>query len=205
MFKDNDASKEEIQSFVEQLPFANTDGFEWNYGQSGTKNFTFGTRSGPVNTVSALMHELAHAVEFGARQFKYRTSEYDGTFVFSTPSRWCFDRFVCEPQTGEMTAREARAFAIEAHLLQYLGILKSEQDLEGFFEYVAEVAEFMPDWYFYMKDDGKEKLLKILRETHSAWTIDQIFSELNRWFLCVRRERLKERLSQQNAQEVCTA
>lgn len=155
----------------------NHPGFLWKHATQGYKDFTFGARSGPAHSISALAHELAHAIEFGAKSFEYRAKPY-GRFNFQVPSIWVIDRYCCEPQTGQITEREARTFGIELRLLEL--ILNEEVHKESYFDYCCSVKQYLPDYYFYSKKD--EEFLAIVRSSYEKFTKEVCLKELKRWF-----------------------
>lgn len=169
----------DIQAVLTQnFPLAHHKGFFWNFNQEGYRDYTFGCRSGPVRCLSALAHELGHAIEFGAKSFEFRAKDCHGRFRFQEPRQWAYDRYVCEPQSGVMSEREARALGIEARLMELF--TGHTLDMEDFKAYCFRLREFLPDWHFYSQREEAYK--QLVQDTYEAFETSRCLSELNRWF-----------------------
>src|SRR3546814_15954280 len=90
-------------------------GFQYKVNQEGYSNYTFGGRVGTSFEFSALCHDLAHAVEFGPDLFTERCSP-SGGFVLHVREIEIMGNMYAEPQTGQASERECRAFGIETRL-----------------------------------------------------------------------------------------
>lgn len=132
-----------IQDFLTKLGIASHPGLQFNYNKEGYSNFTFGCRAGPGRpTVNDLAHELAHAAQFGPRNFKYRAVY--GDFSFRMRKVTILGNQYDEPKTAQATLRELDTFAYQAHLMQIAGV---DIDLKQHFEKAADLmVRFMPDW-----------------------------------------------------------
>lgn len=136
-------SEEEIAALLEKLPFTKNKGFKWRYKTQGYSNYAFGARIVNNHNVINLMHEIAHAVEFGPSQYGKRARF--GTFKFNTNTFWFHDRYVTEQTTFQASFREARAEGIQCRLLEMLGFTVDVSALE---EYGFSLTEYMPDSYY---------------------------------------------------------
>lgn len=182
-----------------QFPLVDHPGFRWKTRLSGYKDFTFGCRSGPIITLTALAHELAHAIEFGAASFGYR-AQY-GSFHFNAPTIWVIDRYCTEPTTSQMSEREARVFGIEARLLELF--LKTPMNWDAYLQYCFEVRHFMPDCWFY--DKRQSEFGELIHQSYLQNSQQHCLKELKRWFekthLLLSLQRLREQRERSEHQD----
>jgi len=130
--------------FLRALGIDHHPGFRWDLKLEGYHNFTFGCRAGPGEpNVLDLCHELAHAAQFGPRQFKRRALQRG--FHFGVRAIVIAGRMCDEPLTACATSRELDTFAYQAHLLEASGLQVDRQEL---FRYAGVLlVRWMPDWY----------------------------------------------------------
>src|SRR5258706_11125930 len=74
----------------------------------GYSNYTFGGRAGPTVEFTNVLHELAHAAEFGAKNFRCRCK--NGGFVFRLVERIVLGHTYYECSTSQPVLRELRVF-----------------------------------------------------------------------------------------------
>ena len=107
----------------------------------GYRGYAFGCKSGPSASVADMLHEMAHAAEFGGEAFEERATETG--FLLRSRSIWVFDRFCEEPLTTKSIERELRTFAHQHHL-QALADIEVPQ--ATYRHECASLMRHMPDW-----------------------------------------------------------
>lgn len=107
----------------------------------GYRGYAFGCKAGPSASVVDMLHEMAHAAEFGGEAFEERATE--AGFLLRSRRIWVFDRFCEEPLTMGSIERELRTFAHQHHL-QLLAGLEFRQ--ATYLRECASLMRHMPDW-----------------------------------------------------------
>lgn len=168
----------EIETFIADLGISNHPGLKVDESLQGYRDWTFGCRAGPVEAnVDDLAHELAHAIQFGAKQFRRRAFEFG--FNFKVPRKWVYDRFVVEPITNQATMRELETFAIQAHLM---GI--NSGSIIEFAKSRVESMKYMPDSYCIPGQNISEQeswMADRVIEFFDATSKGECINELNKW------------------------
>lgn len=147
--------------------------FQWSTEIQGYRNFTFGACAGPSCGFGNLAHELAHAVEFGAKNFDTRAP--DGYFIFHVPSVEIAGVVCREPSTNQASLRECRVGGIEKRILREAGY---HIDDALFAQYYCELIKYLPDWYCM----EPSMVAPTIEQSYAEWPIERIRSELSAWF-----------------------
>lgn len=146
--------------------------FQWSMEIQGYSDYTFGACAGPACGFGNLAHELAHAVEFGAKNFNDRAPS--GYFVFHVPSVEVLGVVCREPMTNQASMRECRVAGIEKRILREAGY-KIDDTL--FAEYYCRLLNHLPD-SLYMK---ASMVAPTIEHSYAEWPIERIRSELSAW------------------------
>src|SRR3546814_18298989 len=120
-------------------------GFQYKVNQEGYSNYTFGGRVGTSFEFSALCHDLAHAVEFGPDLFTERCSPSSG-FVLHVREFEIMGNLYDEPQTGQASARECRAFGLDTRMTDLYGV---SFELGMLWGALSVLCGFFPYWFPY--------------------------------------------------------
>lgn len=154
-------------------------GLLFNITLQGYRDHTFGGRAGPSVHLSHLFHELAHAAQFGPKQFARRAKPHG--FVFKTPTVCVQGRQYDEPDTRQGVERELDTFAHQLHLMQAAGLKTAP---ETFISYSATLMRFMPDWY-HVPGENEEKRFAFcrdhMRKRYAALTQATVLDSLRAW------------------------
>lgn len=163
-----------VEAFVDRLGLREHPGFRLDVGTEGYRDYAFGARVGPSCGIDGVVHELAHAVEFGPDEFEQRCTE--GGFVFHTPTVFIGGR-LCEVfNTGKASERELRTFGIEWRLLEMAGLRVRE---DAFFGHCVQVLSYMPDWISF---HGQPELVREhVRAAYDAFTQERVSQRLQGW------------------------
>lgn len=172
------------QARFARLPVLKSLGFEVGFHE-GYKEHKFGLRVGPNICIQGVVHDLAHVVEFGDKQFRKRTCGY-GRMRFRVPKVWVIDRYCEEPETGQASMREARTFGIQFRLNELLGI---PQNWDERCRSMLSTLRHMPDWFYFCESKQKRKLLKAMYRAYVTTSDADIDSRLQAWFASARRSR----------------
>jgi hypothetical protein len=136
--------KMKINTFLKNLGIADHPGLRVALNREGYQDYTFGCSvvyGKP--SVRTLAHELAHAAQFGPRNFRFRAFEYG--FNFRLRKVILLGQFYSEPRTPQATRRELETFAYQAHLMELAGVAFSRDTL---FRHAASLlTRFMADWH----------------------------------------------------------
>lgn len=100
----------------------------------------FGAKAGPTCNIFNLYHEVAHFIQLSDAERASKIQE--GTLIFDRPQIWVYNRFVCEPETDQMSRRELETFVIQWLLLSHFGLRKSRA------RFIAEIVplfRWIPD------------------------------------------------------------
>jgi hypothetical protein len=177
-------SNKEASIKLSNLPFADHSAFMFNMDATGYIEFVFGGRAGPSVDISNLAHEMAHAVEFGAKNYKNRYR--DGNFVFKSPGYIVIlGRYIRKDNiTYESTLREIRTMGIQRHFLEAMG---TEDSLEEYIEDMADVCDFIPDSWIVPKLNNSQKswIKQELLIAYNSWTKEMVCDEFTKWLNCV--------------------
>lgn len=166
-----------------RIPVLNHPGLQLYPGE-GYRDHQFGFASGPVYDVSAVVHDLAHVVEFGDKAFRRRGA--NGRMVFRIPRVFIGGRFCEEPRTGQPSEREARTFGIQYRIEQRLGIAKPE---EQFIQESLEAMKFISDWWHHDGPEGSARLAQIIRDSARSISDETIDRRLKDWLDAIVRQR----------------
>ena len=157
----------------------------------GYRDHTFGGRAGPSVHLSHLFHELAHAAQFGPKQFARRAKPHG--FVFKMPTVCVQGRHYDEPDTRQGVERELDTFAHQLHLMQAAGLKMAPK---AFIAYSATLMRFMPDWYN-VPGKGEEQRFAFCRayieQRYAALSQDAVLENLRGWLDATHR-RLRRQL-----------
>lgn len=164
---------EEIQQHLTKFPFYHHPAFLFSYDVEGYKNCIFGLQSSSNISISYLCHELAHAVDFSATNFKERFNS--GFFKFKLPKlQYIYNTTVREWETGQSTQRESRTCGIQLHLELFLD---STINIDDYIEEATDTLHYMPD---YMNTNEYETK-KAIRRSYNNTNINDIFIEIIKW------------------------
>jgi hypothetical protein len=171
---------EQINAFLETLGINKHPGLKINYNGCGYNDYTFGCKAGPVvPNVEDLAHELAHAIQFKAKNFHHR-AKY-GEFRFKENRKFLMGHSWSEQSTNQCTERELETFAIQAHLLR-LG--DYQFDTDEFFVKSANLTKYLPDFVMNPgENDGEIIALCSIRvkQYYESVNPSEIVPELIRW------------------------
>lgn len=132
-----------FQARLRRLRVARHPGLLFCPGLEGFRDHTFGGRAGPSIEVINVLHEMAHAMEFGADQFEARCTPRG--FVFGRSHRVEIGgRFYDQPTTCKSTERELQTFAYQLHLARLAGYRFTDS---WFVKDCAHLMRLMPDWW----------------------------------------------------------
>lgn len=166
---------------IEKLPFANHPAFKYDMGLEGYRDFTFGGRAGPESDIDNVFHEIAHAVEFGSKNFKKRAGKFG--FVFKRPKLLGAHRYGLwyeDPKDDSATQRELRTFAIQAHLFEMVG----GQITDEWLDEKVNVAHYMPDWFMVFgeeQEDRDEFIKEMIQLYYQDYNKEDIVDEMFSW------------------------
>lgn len=141
MLEYNGQHIDEINSLLKGTDWLLIEGFKIADNE-GFKDGEFGYRSATDRCISNIYHEVAHAIELFLDDPKKLSKE---GFDFTLPREFFYDRWVCEPTTTQMTDRELRTFAIQAHIMKNNALLP-DFDLNQFIDDSARLLIYLPDW-----------------------------------------------------------
>lgn len=168
-----------------RLPVARHPALFFNPWAEGYRNYAFGGAAGPSVHASNMFHELAHAAQLGPDMFRTRAT--DTGFHFKVPQRFIFDRYCCEPKTGQATHRELQTFAYQLHLMRAAGY---KIDDDRFMADSAKLMRFMHDWYHIHGDDdeGRAHWCREQIATHYAGSrCSEVVDRLEGWLDATQR------------------
>lgn len=112
----------EIHALLSYYGLKDHPGMKIGPSKTGYNNYSFGCSAGPSDpNIEDLCHELAHAVQFGSRNFEARVSDVGFNFIFQD-----------EYATHQPSLRELETFAIQAHLLNGF---RKDFDLDEYISY----------------------------------------------------------------------
>lgn len=169
---------------LNRLPVLKHKAFKTDLRLEGYSKHTFGFRLGPVAELGAVIHDLAHIVEFGDRQFARRT-DYDDSLRFHVKRIWVYNQYCVEPTTGQATFRECRTFGIQKRLQERMGL---KQTWDNFIKSHFSALEYMPDSYMFLTQKDKNKRITAMYKAYEATTDDMIDSRLKAWFGSIERQ-----------------
>lgn len=169
----NQSLQEILEAIANNFPeeITNHPAFLIQYDRrSEYSNFVFGTKSGPKNNFSYLIHEICHAVQF---QDMMR-SKY-GFFQFKLPKqrRSGVHQYYSEPKDDSATVREIEVMAMASFF--------DDGDLNAFKEYSYNLLGWLYDHYEFKRNGGKEKFDKLWKEYQTKWTKENIVEEFHTW------------------------
>lgn len=126
---------------LSRLPVARHPALRFLPGLEGYKNYLFGARAGPSVNVDNLLHELAHAAQFGPLNFRTRCTE--SGFLFKMRLTTFQGHTYAEMQTTKAIDRELETFAFQLHFRHLVGYREDEQ---AYCRRAAAALVYMPDW-----------------------------------------------------------
>jgi hypothetical protein len=132
---------------------------------------------------------MAHAVEFGANQFRKRVMS--GQFVFHLPRQLILGHPVCEPRTPQATLRECRVGGIQKRLLRAAGY---RIDDEAFIQRYLQTMSYMPDACCLSGVRGEKRMRKTLEQSYRAWPMERVNAEMQCWL-----DKTKKRLTHERS------
>lgn len=141
--------------------------------RSEYSNFVFGTKSGPTNNFSYLMHEVCHAVQFNDMM----RSKY-GFFKFKLPKKKTirmhtgFHSYTESPKDDSATVREIETMAMASFFAC---------DQTKFKEESYKLLEWLYDYSNFKHEGGREKFDKLWKEYQTKWTKENIVEEFHTW------------------------
>lgn len=172
-----DRRKLVVKERLKRLSIWGHPGLRVRLGAEGTRDYVFGCRAGPSVQFEHLAHELAHAVQFGAKSFEDRMLP-TGRFRFGCRQLEVMGQFYDEPLTDQCTRREVETFAIQRHLLELAGYCI---DVDRFTKDVSSTAEFLPDWHQHPRPTRLDSIGDMLQLHYERWTKDTVLEELLAW------------------------
>lgn len=180
-----DSCKIDCFSFsnLKRLPWFNHIAFKIDPKIEGYKNFVFGGRAGPdIGNGMNVLHEMSHAIQFGANCFKSRTE--NGSFVFKQKgSKYLFGQYIYEPTTNNCSLRELETFAIQLHIYEYLFGEMSELDYKNYVYDISNIMKYLPDVFEMYRsfEPNIELTHKYLIEFYKKWDMKKIEKSMNSW------------------------
>lgn len=171
-----------IATALTRLPLSRHPGFSWSHNQEGYREYVFGARAGPAYSIGFLLHELAHAIEFGPENFEQRC--HPTGFIFHVPTVWVYDRYCVEPTTNQGTQRECRTVGIQYLLERCLG---RKAAIGSIIDGQLDSFRFLADSHFAQPEQCKQWTLEAI----DTYSITDILTRLEGWL-----DLTQQRLSQ---------
>lgn len=179
----------EMHNQISGFWFSGHPGFNASDNVEGYQDYTFGMKTGCAVLVGAVIHDLAHVVEFGPENFR-KNCRYGGLW-FKIPKPACVSAGfypIYEFLKDTATMRECRTMGIEYSLSQSLGF--NVCILDDFIEESIDTLKYMPDQY----NQDKDKMRDIITQYTEVYTIEQINERITAWFDkvvgCLKRRKL---------------
>lgn len=170
-----------IDMFLQNLGIAGHPGLRVDTKLIGYEDYTFGCRvtlSRP--TVRHLAHELAHAAQFGPRNFKYRA--FRSGFNFRSRRVFLMGQYWDEPRTAGATLRELDTYAYQTHLMELAGIRFNRERL---FRMAALImTTHMHDWHCVPGTSKAERRAWCMQQLHACYARRKpqtVLRRLNGW------------------------
>jgi hypothetical protein len=172
----NQSLKEILQDISIHFPeeIVNHPAFLIQYDRrSEYSNFVFGTRSGPTNHFSYLIHEICHAVQFN----DMIRSKY-GFFQFKLPKSKTirmhtgFHSYTESPKDDSATVREIETMAMASFFFDSQAEFKEES---------YKLLEWLYDYSNFKHAGGREKFDRLWKEYKAKWTKETIIEEFHIW------------------------
>ena len=172
---------------LKKLPWNDHPAFMTDPTIEGYRDYKFGARAGPETDGWNCMHEMAHAVQFRANNFRSRVK--NGSFVFKKPGAfWSMGHYCYEPTSTRGTMRELETFAIQFKMIEFV---LGKQDVREYVKHITRLISWLPDHYNLYKstlingNERKTSMLNIsqkhLMEFYDKWSFEMIAEEMNRW------------------------
>ncbi len=191
-----------ITERLKRLPCWGHPALRVSFRLEGTAGYVFGCRAGPSISFEHLVHELAHAVQFGAVAYVKRVS-INGAYMFNNRAVTVLGRRFIEPLTGQSTRRELETIAIQARLMELAGV---RVDPAAYARQAADTIQYLPDWHEFeaeAKVKGQTKLehvTALLTEFYARWDQARIEAGLLAWLrkqeLRLRRPKAQQHVGQ---------
>lgn len=160
--------------------FSRHPAFKIAYKEGLTDGF-FGYKSGPtIGGTPMVLHEVAHAMEFGSNKFRSRFK--DGSFNFKSPKKNYYRDnrgyvMVYEDWMGSSALdREIRTCAIQYCLIEKTSVKMNEED---FIEEYVTALKYMPDY----GNAGKsmDYVLTEFKKLKELVTLDSYLKDFEKW------------------------
>lgn len=164
---------------LSRLPVARHPALRFLPGLEGYKNYLFGARTGPTVAVDNLLHELAHAAQFGPQHFITRCSE--SGFLFKMKSTEFHGCVFVDMQTTKAIERELQTFALQLHLRHIVGYRGNEED---YCRRAADMMVYMPDWLNIPGSSDEDRIVycaKKIEEYYAQTDEKETVSALEGW------------------------
>jgi hypothetical protein len=182
--------QEKLKEMLNQISgfwFSSHAGFNASDKVEGYRDYTFGMKSGCSVTVNAIIHDLAHVVEFGPENFR-KNFRY-GRLLFKIPKPVCVNGILCYDFFKDTaTLRECRTMGIEYSLSQSLGF--NVCTLDDFIGEAIDTLRYMPDHC----NQDKDRMRDVITQYTEVYTIEQINERINAWLDkvvgCLKRRKL---------------
>lgn len=167
---------DEIAQWLEPHPVFHHPGFRWSIDLEGYKNHVFGCKTASVSTLSALCHELGHALDFGANEFETRALK--NGWRFDMPYIRFKGHILYRPRTAQASYREGRVVAIEQRLCEILTgeVLGAEFCGQRAFSMVKH----LPDFFLVKQDEPRFK--RMVMEAYAEFDWCKAIHDLRAWF-----------------------
>lgn len=143
----------------------------------GTRGGVVGFYCGTGYYAQITIHELAHIIQPSDKDFKRMYIRTKGSLVFKYPEIEICGRICIEPNTNQISLREIETFAIE-----YLLSLKCGMripDVDAYFEEQFSLTQYMPDWWYWTKDERKQEGRQFFDDCLEKWGNLDIVKMLN--------------------------
>ena len=171
-----------LQAFrgrLARLPLTRHPAFFFSPGLEGYRTYTFGGRAGPSVHISHVLHEMAHAAQFGPDEFRSRS--LDSGFRFKMPQQWIANHFICEPSTDQATQREISTFGMQLHLTRAVGMRISDA---VFAHTTAGFLRHMPDSWNVPGENDEDRqrtCAQQILQAYEATTEAEVIDRLEGW------------------------
>ena len=169
----------DFKGILSPFSFVNHPGFIMKESLEGYLNFSFGGRAGPEISIEHVLHEIAHAIEFGPDEFENRVSRFG--FHFIVPKVEIRGKMYNDPRSNLGTIRELRTMAIQWQFHRALGI---DTNADDYCDRITKSLRFMPDWGFVPGDSDEDRhnwRVEYLKSNLDFMGIDECLERFDGW------------------------
>lgn len=156
--------------------------FKYDENLEGTRDYVFGCKAGPSKNIFNLSHEVAHFVQLSDDEFDKKM--IDGNLIFHFPKEYVYDRFICEPETDQISRRELETFVIQWLMNSQF----NKSNLSSYFykNEIYNLFSWLPDWIVFHRESSKntDTFKRFVRTEAKKfveiWSVEKIKNILNK-------------------------